>query len=146
VQHPVTHLEIGGNYAPKRRAMRIAARISRILIGLAFMIAGVFGWVLSFGSGPPAMPGLAGQFQAVIFQSHFVLFIDSVQFLAGLALIVNRFVPLALVVSAAFLYNILAFHITMMPQGIFPGLILTLCWFIVAFSVRDRLAALTTAS
>lgn len=88
------------------------------------------------------MPGLAGQFQTVIFQSHFVLFIDTVQLLTGLALLLNRFVPLALLISAAFLYNILAFHITMMPLGIFPGLVLTVCWFIVAFSMRDRLSPL----
>jgi uncharacterized membrane protein YphA (DoxX/SURF4 family) len=122
--------------------MNVAALISRILIGLAFTVAGIFGWILTFGSGPPAMPGLAGQFQSVIFQSNFVLFIDTVQLLAGLALLVNRFVPLAMVVSAAFLYNILAFHITMMPAGIFPGAILTICWFILAFSMRDRLMPL----
>lgn len=122
--------------------MRIAAIVSRILIGLAFTVAGIFGWVLTFGSGPPAMPGLAGQFQAVIFQSHFVLFVDTVQLLTGIALLANRFVPLAMVISAAFLYNILSFHITMMPTGIVPGLILTVCWFILAFSMRERLTPL----
>jgi hypothetical protein len=122
--------------------MRVAAVISRILIGLAFTIAGTFGWVLTFGSGAPPMPGLAGQFQSVIFQSHFVLFIDTVQLLTGLALLVNRFVPLAIVIAAAFLYNILAFHITMMPTGILPGIVLAICWFILAFSVRERLAPL----
>ena len=122
--------------------MKIAAIVCRILIGLAFTIAGIFGWVLTFGSGPPPVPGLAGAFQNVIFQSHYVLFVDTVQLLTGLALLFNRFVPLALVISAAFFFNILAFHITMMPIGIFPGLILTVCWFVVAFSERDRLAPL----
>lgn len=125
--------------------MKIAALMSRFLIGIAFTVAGAFGWILTFGSGPPAMPGLAGQFQSVIFQSHFVLFVDTVQLLTGLALIFNRFVPLALVISAAFLYNILAFHITMMPLGIFPGLILSICWLILAYSIRERLASLLTA-
>ncbi len=122
--------------------MKIAALISRILIGLAFTVAGAFGWILTFGSGPPAMPGLAGEFQNVIFESHFVLFIDSVQLVTGVALLLNRYVPLALVVSAAFLYNILAFHITMFPAGIVPGLILTICWFVLAASMRERLTAL----
>ncbi len=125
--------------------MRIAALVSRILLGLAFTVAGVFGFVLTFGAGPPSMPGVAGQFQSVIFQSHFVLFVDAVQLVTGLALLANRFVPLALVVSAAILYNILAFHLTMMPVGIFPGLILTVCWFLIAISMRDRLALLLAA-
>lgn len=122
--------------------MKIAATIARILIGLAFAVAGVFGWVLTFGSGPPPMPGFAGQFQTIIFQSHWVLFVDTVQLLTGLALLANRFVPLATVISAAFLFNILVFHITMFPMGIFPGLFLTVCWFVLAFWLRDYLQPL----
>lgn len=110
--------------------MKIAVLISRILIGLAFTVAGAFGWVLTFGSGPPPMPGLAGEFQ------------NSIQLVTGIALLLNRYVPLALVVSAAFLYNILAFHITMFPAGIVPGLILAACWVVLASSMRERLAPL----
>jgi putative oxidoreductase len=56
--------------------------------------------------------------------------------------VLNRYVPLALVVSAALLYNILAFHITMFPAGIVPGLVLTVCWFVLAASMRERLTGL----
>jgi hypothetical protein len=125
-----------------RNIMKIAALVSRILIGLAFTVAGAFGWVLTFGSGPPPMPGLAGEFQRIIFESHFVLFIDSIQLVTGIALLLNRYVPLALVVSAALLYTILAFHITMFPAGIVPGLILTVCWVVLASSMRERMAPL----
>jgi hypothetical protein len=125
-----------------RNIMKIAALVSRILIGLAFTVAGAFGWVLTFASGPPPMPGLAGEFQRIIFESHFVLFIDSIQLVTGIALLLNRYVPLALVVSAALLYNILAFHITMFPAGIVPGLILTVCWVVLASSMRERMAPL----
>jgi putative oxidoreductase len=122
--------------------VKIAALVSRLLIGLAFIVAGAFGWILTFGSGPPAMPGLAGEFQKIVFESHFVLFIDSIQLVTGVALLLNRYVALAVVVSAAFLYNILAFHITMFPAGIVPGLILTVCWVVLASSMRERLAPL----
>ncbi|MBV9719379.1 MAG: hypothetical protein JOZ77_08665 [Candidatus Eremiobacteraeota bacterium] len=125
--------------------MRIVSLISRIVLGLAFVVAGTFGFVMTFGSGPPPTPGLAGEFQSVIFQSHFVLFVDTIQLISGVAFLANRFVPLALVASAAILANILAFHITMMPMGIFPGLILTVCWILVALSMRDRLAPLLSA-
>jgi hypothetical protein len=70
------------------------------------------------------------------------IFIDSIQLVTGVALLLNRYVPLALVVSAAFLYNILAFHITMFPAGIVPSLILTVCWVVLALSIRERLAPL----
>jgi putative oxidoreductase len=125
--------------------MRIASIVSRILLGLAFTVAGLSGFVLSFSSGPPAMPGLAGQFQSVIFQSHWVLFIDAVQFVSGLLLLANRYVALALLTSAGILYNILVFHITMAPMGIFPGLILSVCWVFIALPLKDRFAPLLLA-
>lgn len=122
--------------------MRIATLVSRILLGLAFTVAGLSGFILTFTSGPLAMPGLAGQFQSAIFQSHFVLFTDGFQLLSGIALLFNRYVPLALMISAAILANILAFHLTMMPLGIFPGLLLTVCWVLIALSQRARLEPL----
>lgn len=126
--------------------MKITALIARILLGLAFAVAGLSGFILSFGAGPPPMPGLAGQFQDVIFHSHYVLFIDGVQLLTGIALLLNRYVALALVTSAAILFNILAFHLAMMPAGIVPGLVLTGCWIVIALQLRDRLTPLTAVS
>jgi putative oxidoreductase len=125
--------------------MRIVSIVARVLFGLAFTAAGLSGFVIFFTSGPPAMPGLAGEFQAAIFRSHFVLFVDAVQAVTGVLLLVNRFVPLALVTTAAVLANILAFHIAMMPLGIFPGLILTVCWVLVALPLRANLAPLLAA-
>ena len=55
------------------------------------------------------------------------------------------FVPLALVVLAAILVNILNFHITMEPSGIGPGLLATLLWFVVASGYRAYLAPLFVA-
>jgi hypothetical protein len=125
--------------------MRIASIVARILLGLAFTAAGLSGFIMTFTSGPPATPGLPGQFQNMIFQSHWVLFIDAIQLISGLLLLANRYVPLALVTSAGILYNILIFHLTMMPMGIFPGLILSVCWFLIALTLKARFAPLLLA-
>lgn len=122
--------------------MNVASLIARILFGLAFTVAGAMQLWLAFSSGPPAMPGLAGTFQTALYQSHFVFLVCAAQLFTGICLLVNRFVPLALVVGAALLANILMFHITMMPMGIFPGLILTVCWVLVAMRHRAAFAAL----
>lgn len=66
------------------------------------------------------MPGLAGAFSEVFYHSHWAMFVGAIQILIGLAFLANRFVPLALVMLAGFLYNSFAFHITMMPAGL-PG-------------------------
>ncbi len=125
--------------------MSIVSIVARALLGLAFTAAGVIGFVIFFTSGPPAMPGLAGEFQSVFFRSHWVLLVDAVQLVTGVLLLVNRFVPLALVMIAAVLANILAFHITMMPLGIFPGLILTVFWFLAALPLRSHFAPLLSS-
>ncbi len=71
-----------------------------------------------------------------------MLFVDGVGLIAGVLLLVNRYVPLALVTLAAVLANILTFHLTMALGGIFPALVLTGCWFVVAYGHRATLLPL----
>jgi putative oxidoreductase len=124
--------------------MKYATIAARVLLGLAFTAAGLGGFALAFNP-PPAPAGLAGAFQSVFFQSHWVLVVDAVEFIAGLALLINRYVPLALTMLAAVLVNILTFHITMMPAGIVPGLILTSLWVVVTIPLRDHFRPLLTS-
>jgi putative oxidoreductase len=119
--------------------MKTAFLVSRILLGLVFSAAGLSGFFLS-ASPPPIPPGLAGAFQDVFFKSHWVLFVDSVELLAGVLLLSNRYVPLALTALAAVIANILVFHITMMPAGMPVALVVTALWTIVALPFRALFA------
>jgi putative oxidoreductase len=114
--------------------MKIASIIARIVLGLLFVAAGVMG-ILMLNS-PPPMPGLAGEFQRVFFESRWSLFLDAAQILAGALLLVNRLVNLALVILAAFFYNSLAFHITMMPAGLPMAFVAIVLWLLVALPRR----------
>jgi putative oxidoreductase len=122
--------------------MKIAVLIARIVLGLAFLAAGISGFLIRT---PPPMPDLAGAFQDVYFKSHYVLFVAAVQAIVGVLFLINRFIGLALVISAALIFNILVFHITMFPLGIFPGLVLLALWLLVAFHVRPHLEPLLAA-
>ncbi len=122
--------------------MKIAVLIARILLGLLFVFAGVFAFIPFT---PPPQPGLAGQFQDVFFASHWVKFVEVVELIVGVLLLINRYVPLALVALAAILANILFFHLAMQPQGIVPGLIATVLWFLVAWRHRASFAPLLAA-
>jgi hypothetical protein len=51
-------------------------------------------------------------------------------------------VPLALLLIAPVIVNILLFHALMAPSGILPGFLATLLWIIVAFSVRSAFAGI----
>src|SRR5580704_14037248 len=112
--------------------MRITNAAARIFLGLLFSLAGLSGFIFSFAGSPPPMPGLAGEFGDVFFRSHWVLYVDGIEFIAGALLLANRYVPLAITLLGAVICNILVFHLTMQPAGIGPGLVATLLWAVLA--------------
>jgi hypothetical protein len=118
--------------------MIIATTIARILLGLVFT-AQVADF---FISNPPPQPGLAGTFSDVFFRSHWVLFLATAQVAIGVLLLVNRFVPLALIMLAAFLYNSFGFHITMAQSSLPAPIIVTLLWLLIAWNYRTLFAPL----
>ena len=126
----------------KQKYVVIAARL---VLGLMFAVVGLYGLIYS-PAAPAQMPALARAFLGAAQQSHYAAFINVVQAATGLLLVVNRYVPLALVTMAAVLANIIVFHLTMMPNGIIFGLILTGCWIVVALSQRASLLPLLRAN
>ena len=118
--------------------MRIVAIVARILLGLTFTIFGANGF-LFFIPAPP-IPGLAGDFMHAVFASHYLWLISGAQVIAGILLLIDRYVPVALILLAAMLANIWTFHLTMLHGG-FPGpIVATILWIIVAVSERRAFA------
>lgn len=116
--------------------------VARILLGIQFGILGFNGFV-TFLPNPPYIPPAAAAFFGAMVSSHFSYFVFGAQVVAGLLVLFNRYVPLALVILAAVLANIWAFHITMWPAAIFPmPVIATILWFIVAWSIRSSFSPL----
>ncbi len=122
--------------------MNIAATIARILLGLLFVFAGASAFFMT----PPPVPGMAGTFNDVFAHSHWQWFVAAAQIAIGVLLLINRFVPLALIMLAAFLYNSFAFHITMMPAALPAPLIVLVLWTIVALKYRAVFAPLLKAT
>lgn len=121
--------------------MKVTVTVARILLGLVFGAAGLSGFLLI--SHPPSQPpGLAGEFQDVFFRSYWVLFVDGVELIAGIFLLSNRYVPLALTMLAAVIANIIVFHVTMAPLGLPIAAIVTALWVILASRYRSNFAPL----
>ncbi len=118
--------------------MKIAALIARYLLGLIFLVFGLNGF-LHFLPMPP-MPPLAVEYFTVLIQSHYMVLVFLLQVVGGALLLVNRFVPLALVLLGPVLVNILMFHFLMAPSGLPVALITTILWFIVFYRVRGAFA------
>ena len=121
--------------------MKIAALIARILLGLVFTFFGLNGF-LNFLPQPPLPPGPAGQFVTALFASHYLYLIAGVQVISGVLLLINRYVPLAIVLLGPMLVNILAYHVLMSSVGIVVALVVALLWIVLAVYHRQHLACI----
>lgn len=123
--------------------MNIVTTATRLLLGIGLAFAG--GGMYVFGN-PPPQPGLAGQFDAVFFASHYALFVGAVQLAIGVLLLLNRLVPVALIMLAAFVYNSFAFHATMAPGSLWAPFVLIALALPTALHYRAAFAACLTAA
>ncbi len=71
------------------------------------------------------------------YMGYMIMYAVMFQMLAGLLLLLNRFVPLALLVMAPISLNILAFHLFFFPAGILPGLIVAVLNVFLLIQYRD---------
>jgi len=124
--------------------MKTTSIVARYLLGLMFTVFGLNGF-LNFIHQPPPTNPLALQFFGAIIASHFAAFFFALQVLGGVLLLFGFFVPLALTLVAAELYNILAFHLTMAPASIAPALVASVLWVLVFLQFRESFKGIFSA-
>jgi putative oxidoreductase len=106
--------------------MKIAALIARILLGLVFFVFGLNGFLHFI---PAQMPsGLAGEFARVLTQSHYFYVVSALQVIGGALLLVNRYVPLAMVLLGPVIVNIFLFHLLMEHTGLPLAIVVVILW------------------
>jgi putative oxidoreductase len=121
--------------------MKIASLIARLLLGLIFLVFGLNGF-LHFIPMPPPKGLAAQQFGGAIFASHYWVVIFGIQVIGGVLLLVNRFVPLALVLLGPVIVNIFFFHMLMAPEGIPLAIVVVVLWVILAVRYKQYLAGI----
>jgi putative oxidoreductase len=129
--------------------MKIVILIARLLFGLICVVFGLNGF-LNFLSMGPMPTGLAGQFIGALFLSHYYWAVAALQVTGGVLLLVNRFVPLALVLLGPVIVNILLYHLFLNPAGIGLAIVVAVLWLIVFYGHRQYFSGifvqLTSAS
>ena len=123
--------------------MRAISAIARYLAGVVFLVFGLNGFLNFIPMPPPA--GIAGQFMGALYASHYLWLIFALQLGAGVLLLANRYVPLALAMLAPVIVNILSFHILMAPSGLPLALFVAVLWAVIFVDVRPAFAALFQA-
>jgi uncharacterized membrane protein YphA (DoxX/SURF4 family) len=89
---------------------------SRLLLGLAFVVFGLNGFLHFLPQPPP--PEAAGPFLGGLFSTgYFIPLLKGTEIVAGAMLLAGVAVPVALVILAPILVNILAFHLFLAPAG-----------------------------
>jgi putative oxidoreductase len=119
--------------------MKIVTLIARLLLGLICVVFGLNGF-LNFLSMGPTPTGLAGQFLGALVQSHYYWVVAALQIAGGVLLLVNRFVPLALVLLGPVIVNILCFHVFLNHAGAPTAIVVTVLWFIIFYGLRKYFA------
>src|SRR3984893_5895685 len=120
--------------------MRPASVIARYLTGVIFLVMGMNGFLNFIPLPPPG--GVAGEFQGDPDASDDLWGIFAFQVIAGVLLLVNRYVPLAVAVLAPIIVNILTFHASMAPSGLPLALFVAVLWALIFVDVRPAFAGL----
>ena len=126
--------------AKENRTMRTASVIARYLAGVIFLVMGLNGFLNFIPFPPPG--GIAAQFMGALYVSHYLWVIFAFQLVAGLLLLVNRYVPLAVAMLAPVLVNILVFHALMAPSGLPLALFVAVLWTVIFVDVRPAISGL----
>ena len=100
-----------------------------------FAVFGLNGFFHFIPQPPPASPQ-AIQYMTVLSTSNYFVLVFLIQLIAGILLLANRFVPLALAMLAPILVNVLMFHSLMDPANIAPGLLASILWVVVFLRFR----------
>jgi hypothetical protein len=120
--------------------MKLAVTSARIILGSIFVLFGSNGFLHFLPQ--PAMPDAAIAFFGGLAASGYMIPLLFVTQIAGGALLLARLVPLALVILAPVIVNIVAFHVFLAPAGLPLAIVVGLLAAFLAWTHRDAYASL----
>jgi len=123
--------------------MRIST-LARILLGLGFVVFAT-NYFIPFLPAQDPPPAGALPFLGGFADSGFLTLVKVIELGAGILLLSNRFVPLALALLAPIVVGITAFHVLLAPAGIAIALVFLALELVLAWSYRAAFAPMLRA-
>jgi len=121
--------------------------IARILMGLIFLVFGLNGFLHFIPQPKKPMPEGAMAFAGALMKAGYMFpMVMGTQFLVGVLLLLNRFVPLALALLAPVIVNIVAFHLFLEPSGLPLALVVLVLELYLAWAYRNAYRSMLTAN
>lgn len=124
--------------------MKIAIIIVRVLMGLLF-IFGSIAFFLKLGGEPQLEGNMKTFFEGLVASGYFLTLLKITELVCGIALIVGRFVPLALVILAPIIINILFVHLFLERSGLPVAVFLVLANSFLAYANWDKFKPMLAA-
>ena len=102
-----------------KRPLRYLPTIARILLGLPLVIFGLNGFLNFIPPPSVQLPEGATKFAGALVESGYMMpLIAATHLVVGVLLLINRWVPLALVLFAPFMVHSVAFHLFLERSGL----------------------------
>lgn len=120
--------------------MKKAVFITRILLGLIFVVFGLNGFLLFIT--PPEHTPAGDTFINLLVSTGFMYVEKSFEVIEGALLLLNLYVPLALAILAPIVFSILLFHLLMERKTLVIGVVPFLLWLFLAWAFRSQFAPL----
>ena len=128
------------------RARRVATTVVRYLLGAPLLVFGLNAFIDFIPQPETPIPEAAAAFAGALAQSGYMMELIGLTLLTvGALLVLNRFVPLALVLFAPFIVNSMAFHIFLEPSGLPPATVFLVLELYLAWAYRSAFTPLLTA-
>ena len=116
--------------------MKTATLISRILLGFIYLVFGL-DYFFQFIPYQPNHTGRVAAFKAgLIGIGYFYPMLKSIQVVAGLSLLINRYAPFSAVVVFPISVNVFLYHTILVPSGWLMGVLLIVPNVILGFGYR----------
>jgi uncharacterized membrane protein YphA (DoxX/SURF4 family) len=121
--------------------MKVPAFISRILLGVIFIVYGANGF-FRFGHTDPFATPIAREYMTVMLATPYGHILFGLQIACGLLLIAGVFVPVSLTILAGYIFNIYMFHIFLDQSKSLSTVAVTVFWMVTFVSYRPAFRAL----
>ena len=115
---------------------KVLMHISRLFLGIVFLVAGINGYFVIFG----LEPFIATSSEAMaLFEFKYLLIVEkSLEVICGILLFINRFIPMAIAILAPIVVNILLLHLFLDHSLLLLAVLLVIALGYLLFSYRKN--------
>ena len=119
---------------------KIFMHISRLFLGVVFLLAGLNGYFVIFG----LEPFIATSPEAMaLFEFEYLLIAEkSLEIICGILLLINQFIPLALAILSPIIANIFLLHLFLDHSLLLLAVILIITYGYLLFFYKDNFIAI----